>query len=135
MVWEAGNASAATASTPVTTQDLGTLGGASSGASMINELGQVAGGSSVDFSTGEFRPSHAFFWSRSGGMIDIGVVNESGNSYPQDMNNVGEVVGDSETATDTGLVAFSWTFRRGLAHDGDGVRRPSLRRAPSKARA
>jgi probable HAF family extracellular repeat protein len=113
-------APAATAPSRITARDLGTLGGASSGASMINDLGQVAGGSSIDFSTGEFRRSHAFFWSASSGIVDIGVVNESGNSYPQDMNNVGQVVGDSETATDTGLVAFSWTRAGGIVNLGAG---------------
>jgi len=48
-------------------KDLGTLGGKNSYATGINDLGEVVGYS--DFGNG----THAFTWTRAGGMVDIGI--------------------------------------------------------------
>src|SRR6266699_764143 len=54
-----------------TVTDLGTLpNGVTSGASAINALGQATGNSDMGFST----PLHAFLWSGSLGMRDLGTL-------------------------------------------------------------
>ncbi|SRR5712692_15303 len=69
--------------------DLGTLGGASSGACGLNDRGQVVGFSSLP--NGE---SHAFLWSDCG-MTDLGTLPGLGFSEARNINSRGQVVGDS----------------------------------------
>jgi len=56
--------------------DLGTLGGDSSVAAVINGAGQVAGDSLT--ATGD---THAFSWTQAGGMVDLGTLGGSTNCY------------------------------------------------------
>jgi probable HAF family extracellular repeat protein len=69
--------------------DLGTLGGASSSASAINNRGQIVGSSDLSGSAGD----HAFLYSR-GRMREL--LPGSTQSSATDINNRGEVVGSSE---------------------------------------
>jgi probable HAF family extracellular repeat protein len=79
-------------------QDLQTLGGTTSCAYGINNLGQIVGYSETATS-GE---THAFIWKDDGDetttdMEDLGTLGGT-NSYAYDINNSGQVVGQAETA-------------------------------------
>jgi probable HAF family extracellular repeat protein len=82
--------------------DLGTLsGGFSSGATDINNDGDVVGYSDVAGVT------HAALW-RDGAVIDLGTLGGD-YSYAMAINDAGEVVGYSETAPGSSVLrAFSW---------------------------
>lgn len=91
-------------------QDLGTLGdGPDSGAVLVNEAGQVDGGSytsSVPDPLTGIPPIHAFFW-ENGNMTDIptlGGVIASANG----LNNRGQVVGTSTLSGELTNHPFSW---------------------------
>ena len=79
-----------------------------SGASDINELGHVVGVTSVG---GGFE-QHAFLWTPSGGMIDLGTLGGP-NSSARAINDAGQVVGRSDTATGEEH-AFIWTAATGM---------------------
>jgi uncharacterized membrane protein len=90
-------------STPL---DLGTLGGANSGAASINASGQIAG--AADLPNGAV---HAAFWPGSAGApIDLGTLGGA-NSAVQCINDSGEMVGYAHTASQTGANydAAYWT--------------------------
>src|SRR5262249_1817571 len=93
--------------------DLGTFGGPSSGATDINDSGQVAG--FADTATGL---SHAFLWTpvtpngTSGSMIDLGTLGGS-SSTVNAINNAGQVVGQADTPT--GSSPFVW--QRAVMYD------------------
>jgi probable HAF family extracellular repeat protein len=77
-------------------QDLGTLGGGRSEAWGINNNGRVVGNSSIN-SLGE---SHAFIWTKSGGMKDLNtlVTNIPDGVYLLDataINDAGQIVGQA----------------------------------------
>ena len=96
--------------------DLGTLGtGNNAIALFVNNLGQVAGVSSTntsaDSSTGNLT-QHAFFWA-DGKMVDVGTLGGT-VSVPFSMNNLGQVIGNSNLAGDQILHAFVWDRKHGL---------------------
>lgn len=83
-------------------QDLGTLGGFGSYAGAINDAGQVVGESFT--STGE---NQAFLW-QDGTMQDLGSLPHSPNSIAMGINELGEVVGQTQQG------AFFWSASDGM---------------------
>jgi len=99
-----------------TITDLGVLSGDSGSQGLaVNSAGQVAGCSDTsqvlsDLCVG-FLPGHAFLWTSSLGMQDLGTLPGGSISYANDVNDVGQVVG----ASDPGLGnAFLWTSTAGM---------------------
>ncbi len=74
---------------------LGTLGGNSSEANDLNDVGQVVGASTIN--SPNFT-QHAFFWD-NGTMSDLGTLGGK-SSYAHGINNQGQVVGNSDTSDD-----------------------------------
>jgi probable HAF family extracellular repeat protein len=98
-------------------RNLGTLGGLSGIASVVNNRGQVTGNSNL---LGD-QTQHPFLWER-GALRDLGTL---GGSFAAAtwVNEKGEVVGGSTTANDEAFDGFLW--RNGLMTDlgsvaGDG---------------
>jgi probable HAF family extracellular repeat protein len=88
---------------------LGTLGGKESGATAVNDAGQVAGYSELA-NRSDLR---AFLWRQTTGMADLGLLGQPpGRSLVSDLNNHGQVVGYS-TVDGTGR-AFLWSRRSGM---------------------
>ena len=92
---------------------LGTLGGLSSEAQAINNLGQVVG-----FSKNVAGHEHAFLWTKEGGMRDLGTLGGTW-SHAWDINDAGQVVGQTGGA-DGFLRAFLWTEADGMRDIGIG---------------
>jgi len=95
-------------------RDLGTLGGTDASPSFINERGQIAGISYVEFNPPanpdvcDFHPitTHPFFWEK-GKMIDIGTLGGTCASATT-INNRGQVVGNSNLPGDEILHPYLW---------------------------
>jgi probable HAF family extracellular repeat protein len=104
-------------------RDLGTLGtGTNAFAMAINEQGQVIGISYIDSTPNQMATNCSFgaplptqdpfFW-ENGNMTDLG--NLGGTcSFPSWINNLGQVVGNSNLAADQIGHAFLWTKARGM---------------------
>jgi len=95
-------------------QDLGTLGGPDSTAAVVNDRGQIAGQSFINFIA---NPSGVptidpFFW-ENGKMVDIGTLGGT-FGFPAWLNNRGQVVGVSNLAGDQAHHAFLWDKKQGL---------------------
>jgi len=95
--------------------DLGTLGGASyaglnSQGLAINDSGQVVGYSETPGGGGS---AHAFLYA-NGSMQDLGTLGGSSSSA-LDINNVGDIVGNSSTANDT--LSHAFLYSRGSIKD------------------
>ena len=89
-------------------RELGTLGGDTSGATALNDEGQVAGSSNIEFRPLRGFPNrvrhHAFLWTAPGGMQDLGTLGGR-NSDATALNALGQVAGSSDTANGTDLFA------------------------------
>ena len=110
---ESAGASRAVLWTGGVVQDLGTLGGASSWAYALNESGQVAGASIT--TTGE---RHAFLWTPGQGMRDLGTLPGALSSTARGINDLGQVVGESEFPRigppEPQTHAFLWSLGAGM---------------------
>ena len=71
--------------------DLGTFNGSSTGATAINNAGQVIG-----YYDGRVGQDRAFLW-EDGVMTDLGALYD-GSNQARDINETGQVVGNSATA-------------------------------------
>jgi probable HAF family extracellular repeat protein len=94
-------------------QDLGTLGGTDAVALLVNERGQVVGASYEDSNSsaycanlGSYNTTGAFLWDK-GKMTNLGSFGGT-CTFPQDLNNRGEVVGLSTVTGDQFQHAFLW---------------------------
>ncbi len=104
-----------------TLTDLGNLGGDDTRAAAINNKGDVVGHSETklfDPETGYYTNfSHAFLWSTSEGMIDLGILgNESSAAWG--INDRGQVVGSSEIIKPHDRHGFLWDPVEGLTDLG-----------------
>lgn len=107
--------------------DLGTLGGSSSYALDINNLGQVTGNAQT--AVGQASPRlNAFSWNAPGPMLNVGVLPGSNNfSRGYAINDAGTIVGESDNnssrafiyanGTLSGLTRLAGDNDRGVAHD------------------
>jgi probable HAF family extracellular repeat protein len=86
-------------------------GGGFSYGARINDRGQVAGFSDTGIST------HAFRWTASTAMTDLGSLNGiAGRSEALDISSGGDIVGGTTTVADTAnLHAFHWTPAHGMS--------------------
>jgi len=75
-------------------KDLGTLGGSWAVAGAINNAGQIVGGSEIQEYSSTF---HAFLYSE-GAMTDLGTMAPSTFSAAYDINDLGQIVGESLNA-------------------------------------
>jgi probable HAF family extracellular repeat protein len=95
-----------------TVRDIGTLGGAEAYAPALNDAGQVAG-----YSTNPSGNYHAFRWSVTGGMVDLGTLYAAPASKGLDINRQGQVVGYSDP-TLAPVQAFIWSDTGGMVDLG-----------------
>jgi probable HAF family extracellular repeat protein len=104
-------------------QDLGTLGtGTDAVALLINERGEVLGVSYVDSNPSAFCSgvqigfnftTGSFIWDKENGMQDIGTLGGT-CTVAYDLNNRGQVVGQSSQVGDPVNVAFVWDRATGI---------------------
>jgi len=91
-------------------QDLGTLGGPDANAFLVNEHGQITGWSFTNTTPSTNCPfpltTHTFLW-ESGKMTDLGTLGGT-CSFPNWLNDRGEVVGQSNLAGDSFTHPFLW---------------------------
>jgi probable HAF family extracellular repeat protein len=109
-----------------TVTDLGTLDGDNeSSAFWISNLGEVVGCSDTETiegypCTGLVTGQHAFLWSKSGGMKNLGTMSGGNVSAAQGINDSGEVVGYSNIKGQpaTSFYAFRWSAATGMVNLG-----------------
>jgi probable HAF family extracellular repeat protein len=96
--------------------DLGTLGGADSFASAVNDGGQTVGQSVT--ASGEV---HAFLWTQSDGMVDLGTLGGI-DSFASAVNSSSQVVGNSVTSSgETHATMWQPVSSGPVDSDGDGI--------------
>jgi probable HAF family extracellular repeat protein len=91
--------------------DLGTLGGATSYAYVVNDNGEVVGISDISGNTS----AHGFYWSSTTGIVDIATLGGT-FSTALGINDSGQVIGSSSLQGDAESHAFIWTLAGGF-HD------------------
>ena len=112
-------------------KDLGTLGGPDSGPYAINERGQVVGLSTIDSvakPTTGLPTTHPFFWDGTR-MIDLGSLGGT-FGFAVDVNNRGQVIGNSLLSGDDLSHAFLWP-----GDDGTMIDLPTLGGTLTEAKA
>jgi probable HAF family extracellular repeat protein len=89
-------------------QDLGTLGGPDSNAVVVNDRGQVAGESFINFiaNASGVPTMDPFLWEK-GQMVDVGTLGGT-FGFPSWLNNRGQVVGASNLPGDQTFHPFLW---------------------------
>ena len=100
--------------------DLGSLGGTITVPAAINDSGQVVGSSRMIVGSSL---THAFLWTPTGGMVDLGVLDDDDFSEAVDVNEQGQVAGTSGSASCRGAFrncdrAFLWTATGGMVDLG-----------------
>ena len=118
--------------------DLGTLGGTESYAVAVNDSGQIVGFAyaylpaipaswnckPVQVTPGVWICAHAFSWTPTGGMVDLGTLGGAAPDGSPALSNAhavnasGQVVGTSFTGIPGQLHAFSWTPAGGMVDLG-----------------
>jgi probable HAF family extracellular repeat protein len=83
----------------------------------VNESGQVVG--SGTFRDAGVTVERAFAWSQQTGLLDLGVLPGFQNSNAAGINDLGQVVGTSNTPNDGGGSAFVWTQATGMSALGN----------------
>lgn len=109
--------------------DIGYLNGQSTVVSGLNNAGQVTGDSfirDIGGVGGSGEIYHAFVWSKSGGMRDLGNLGGLYGSNANAINQLGQVVG-SASAPDGRFHAFRWSAREGMLDLGLLSSRPDGR--------
>jgi probable HAF family extracellular repeat protein len=91
------------------TVDIGTLGGSTTNAVDLNNVGQLTGYSSLPSGL-----EHAFVWRAGSGFVDLGTLPGAANSRAAAINNRGVVVGTSEGVPLTPPHAFRWSAADGI---------------------
>jgi probable HAF family extracellular repeat protein len=86
--------------------DLGGFGGGFGQAQWINQRGDVAGFSFTTSGTAD-----GFLW-RNGKLIDLPPLPGSVNAFPQEVNNLDQVVGETDDANGNPIVAALWAGGR-----------------------
>jgi probable HAF family extracellular repeat protein len=100
--------------------DLGTLGGDWSYATAVSDANHVVGGSYMPGTHPSMGPydNHAFLWTETTGMIDLGTLPGDRYSTANAVNDRGQVVGYSVTADAAGNPgrwhAFLWSQEEGM---------------------
>jgi probable HAF family extracellular repeat protein len=120
--------SAAAAAQTYTVTDIGLLKGDNeSNAFWINSSGAVVGCSDTANSegypcTGTGAGQHAFYWTKSGGLEDLGTLSGGNISGAIGINDANQVVGYSNTSTglstEYNFIAFQWTSTGGMVNLG-----------------
>lgn len=77
-------------------QDIGNLGGIFSNAWAMNDHGDVVGSAGAPYIDGNLYPFHAFLYN-AGGLHDLGAMAAGGNSSAYGINELGQVVGFTDT--------------------------------------
>src|ERR1051326_931950 len=95
-----------------TVTDLGTLGGAGSGATAVNDSGQIIGYSDT---TG--RSYHAFLYSPATGMKDLGTPRGYANSSALGINRAGQIVGFARNSDQDKEHAFFYSPQKGRSDE------------------
>lgn len=91
-----------------TITNLGTLRPGSARVHDVNSLGQAVGASGFPHGA----ETHAFLWSKKGGIRDLGVFPGGDYSVASAINDAGQVVGTSNSQDN--MRAFLWTSQSGL---------------------